>query len=180
MTTPLVVRPVPDPRPPVTHLSREELLAEEEPQPWVQGALAVDFGPSPSLALAEDLAKQDFGFRRTATADLPDPRRWGAHIGQAIVEVVAGVRSPAQIVRWTAPDVHAQVARLGTLTARRSQRPGQAPRLRATVRTSRAYAVRDGLAEVALVVDDGRRVRALALELTGQDGRWRVTAWRMG
>jgi hypothetical protein len=32
-----------------------------------------------------------------------------------------------------------------------------------------------GIAEVSVVVDDGRRARALAMRLEGADGRWRCT-----
>jgi hypothetical protein len=35
--------------------------------------------------------------------------------------------------------------------------------------------VSDGVAEVSVVIDDGRRARALAMRLEGSDGRWRCT-----
>ena len=38
----------------------------------------------------------------------------------------------------------------------------------------------DGVAEAAVVVHHGDRVRAVALRLVGQDGKWRVSALQVG
>jgi Family of unknown function (DUF6459) len=39
---------------------------------------------------------------------------------------------------------------------------------------------RDGVAEATVVVNDGARIRAVAVRLEGWDGRWRVTALQLG
>ena len=38
----------------------------------------------------------------------------------------------------------------------------------------------NGVAEAAVVLQHGSRVRAVALRLEGQDGKWRVTALQIG
>ena len=73
--------------------------------PYVQDALAVDF------AAASD--EQVFGPQVTRAHELPDPRRWAAHIAQGLVEVMHGVRPPSQVMRWTTPEVYAVVGQLG-------------------------------------------------------------------
>ncbi len=176
---PLRVRRTPAPLQPETHASYEELLAATDDPAFVQGALAVDFRRDTRAAVAAiHETYDDFASRVTPTSELPDPREWGGRIAQAIAEVVAGIRSPAQVVRWTTPEVHAQVTRVASLTAGRD-RLRRGPARRTVLRSVRCDIPRDGVAEVAAVLDDGRRARAVALQLTGFDGRWRVTAWRM-
>ncbi|MFW5474627.1 Rv3235 family protein [Knoellia sp. CPCC 206450] len=151
---------------------------------YIQDALAVD------LAAASD--EQVFGPQSTARADLPDPEPWAAQIAQAIVEVMSGLRPAAQVVRWTTPQVYAVVARRGALAARRrasgardgsggTTDDGSRRRLgRAVVRSVRVCEPADGVAECSVVVSEGARVRAMAVRLSGLDGRWRVEALQIG
>ncbi len=140
---------------------------------YVQDALAVDF------ACASD--EQVFGPQRTARTDLPDPAAWAGRMAQALVEVMTGQRPAPQVVRWTTPEVYAVVARRGALVARRTAE-GRAPRARQRVvaRRVRVCEPADGVAEAAVVVLHGPRVRAVALRLVGQDGKWRVSALQVG
>lgn len=119
--------------------------------------------------------EQLFGERPTRRQDLPDPRQWGGHIAQALVEVMAGVRPAPQVLRWTTTEVYAVVARRAGVSARR-----QGPTRRTVVRSIRVCEPADGVAEVSAVVVDGGRVRALALRLVGLDGRWQVEALQVG
>src|SRR4051794_24914618 len=100
--------------------------------PWapaVQGTLALAFLlptglPStpvapPGLRLvparpeAEDAADAvDFGPPPTATVDLPEPRGWAGRFAQAVVEVLAGDRPLAQLVRWTTTGVYDELSGL--------------------------------------------------------------------
>lgn len=172
---PLRVVPTPRARPPSIPLAEAVRLAREERPAgarYVQDALAVDF------SRASD--EQVFGPQTTARADLPDPRQWAAHIGQAVVEVMAGARSAPQLVRWTTPEVYAVVARRGALAARRAA-AGRSPQpRRAVVRRVLVCEPADGVAEASVIVLDGDRVRALAIRLVGLDGRWRVEALQVG
>ena len=139
---------------------------------YIQDALAVD------LASASD--EQMFGPQSTARADLPDPGPWATQIAQAIVEVMSGLRPAAQVVRWTTPQVYAVVARRGALAARRRAGGGRARAQRAIVRSVHVCEPADGVAECSVVVSEGARVRAMAVRLSGQDGRWRVEALQIG
>ncbi|WP_404384112.1 Rv3235 family protein [Knoellia locipacati] len=139
---------------------------------YIQDALAVD------LASASD--EQMFGPQSTARADLPEPEAWAAQIAQAIVEVMSGLRPAAQVVRWTTPQVYAVVARRGALAARRRASGARASATRALVRSVHVCEPADGVAECSVVVTEGARVRAMAVRLAGQDGRWRVEALQIG
>ena len=154
-------------------LSRLAREIREGVHGYVQDALAVDF------AAASD--EQFFGPQRTARADLPDPTAWSARITHALLEVMTGVRPAPQVVRWTTPEVYAVVARRSALAARRLTE-GRAPRTRQRVRVRRVRVCEpaDGVVEAAVVVDHGTRVRAVALRLVGQDGKWRVSALQVG
>ena len=140
---------------------------------YVQDALAVDF------ACASD--EQVFGPQRTSRSDLPDPTEWAARMAHALLEVMTGLRPAPQVLRWTTPEVYAVVARRGALEARRGATgPGRRPRHPVAVRRIRLCEPADGVAEAAVVVQHGPRVRAVALRLVGQDGKWRVSALQVG
>lgn len=173
MTTPIHIAPAPSVRPAAVPLptSQEQETASGAPAPYVQDALAVDL----RTMRDEDI----FGVQPSVAEDLPDARRWAAHVGQALVEVMHGARPPAQVLRWTSPEVYTVVARRGALAARRAGhnlRQGEGITRSVRVRTARVCHPRDDVAEACLVVLDRQRVRALALRLEGRDGRWVVTA----
>ncbi len=173
---PMRIVPLPRSRPPALPLDVALARAEAAgaASGYVQDALAVDF------SRAND--RQVFGPQSTTRADLPDPRRWAAGMAQALLEVMTGTRPAPQVLRWTTPEVYAVLARRGALAARRAADPGAArrPRHRVAVRRVLLCEPADGVAEASVVVVDGTRVRALAMRLTGQDGRWRVEALQVG
>ena len=98
-----------------------------------------------------------------------------------MLEVMTGVRPAPQVLRWTSPEVYAVVARRSALVARRVAE-GRAPRTRPRLHVVRVRVCEpaDGVAEAAVVVRDGPRVRAVAVRLVGQDGKWRVSALQVG
>jgi hypothetical protein len=159
----------------------------------VQGALALAFVlpnglpatpcPPPDLQLVParpdaevDLDEIEFGPQPTPRAELPEPRGWAARLVQAVVEVLAGERPAAQLVRWTSADVY-DALRAGTDTA-----PGTSRRepSRPLVRSVHVAEPVDGVAEVAALVRRGTRATAVALRLEGIDGRWQCTAIELG
>jgi hypothetical protein len=153
--------------------SREAREALNRTPGYVQDTLAVDF------ACASD--EQVFGPQRTARDDLPDPTEWAARIVRSLLEVMTGLRPAPQVVRWTTPEVYAVVARRGALVARRAaEGRGQRTRHPVAIQRVRVCEPADGVAEAAVVVRHGPRVRAVAVRLVGQDGRWRVTAVQVG
>ena len=93
-----------------------------------------------------------------------------------MLQIEAGQRPPSQLSRFAAPEV------IESLVRRRSARTrGRRAPVRPTrVRTVLLSEPRDGVADASVVLDDGRRARALALRLTGLDGRWIVTDLQIG
>ena len=98
-----------------------------------------------------------------------------------MLEVMTGVRPAPQVLRWTTPEVYAVVARRSALVARRVAE-GRAPRSRPRIQVLRVRVCEpaDGVVEAAVVVRHGPRVRAVAIRMVGQDGKWRVSALQVG
>lgn len=93
-----------------------------------------------------------------------------------MLQVVAGARPASQIARFATPEVSESLVRRRGSGAR-TRGAGLRPlRVRAVVLSE----PRDGIVDASVVVDDGRRARALALRLTGLDGRWVVTDLQVG
>lgn len=166
-------------RPPAVPLDEAIARAREQRAagPYVQGSLALELVPDHAL----------FGEQTTATSDLPDAREWAHRLGLTIAEITVGLRPPTQVVRWTTPEVYAVVARRALVVAERNARRPLAssgrvarPRPRILVRRVHVCLPADGIAEAAVVLQDGPRVRAMALRLAGYDGRWRVEALQIG
>jgi hypothetical protein len=145
--------------------------------------LALPTGPPPRprtlLIETEPVRPEQRRPRPDPDADLPDPQLWVAKFVQAAVEVAAGVRQPSQLVRWTSLDVHAMLVRRAALAARFDR--VSSTRRRAVVRTVMVCRPAPAVCEAsAVVAERGGRVRAVALRVEGLDGRWRVTALRIG
>jgi hypothetical protein len=104
-----------------------------------------------------------------------DPREWALRFSQVALEVATGLRPPAQLVRWTTPEVIAALGRRHALAQRGGGRPP-----RATVRSLRLCEPAPGVGEVTAVVTAGPRVRALAFRMEDEGGRWRVVAFELG
>jgi hypothetical protein len=120
-----------------------------------------------------------FDRQPTGTHELPDVRRWVARLSLAAVEVQAGSRPLSQLRRWLGDEVYDQLLRASRRRSMRvadprARQPDRAPRI--VLRTVRTCEISDGVVEACAVVDDGRRVWALAMRLEGVDGRWRCTA----
>jgi Family of unknown function (DUF6459) len=151
----------------------------------VQGTLALAFGHPSGRPAAPDgrsplrlLPSPPDGPQKPPDS-LPEPRWWASRLAQALVEVMAGDRPPAQLSGWTDEDVYAdlrqRVRMLGRLSAARRGAP-----TRALVRSVRVSEPADGVAEACALVQHGPRSRALAFRLEGEDGRWRCTALEVG
>ena len=159
--------PVSEPR-----AARRIIPQPQPPIPTTQGTLALAL-PGPARAVAAQ-ERMD-----ASTAALPESRSWATQFVQAAVEVTAGIRPAAQLLRWTSPEVHTVLVRRAALSAR-VERSRSGARRRATVRGVRVCHPCDGVCEASAVVIDRGRVRAVALRMEGFDGRWRVTALELG
>ncbi|MDO7867465.1 Rv3235 family protein [Nocardioides jiangxiensis] len=107
-------------------------------------------------------------------------QQWALAFGQAAVEAVLGDRPVSQLLRWTTPAVHRELAYrarvVSQATLRQAGGHGQRrPAVRPQVRQARICFVDAGVAEVALTIQYGPRTRALASRLELRDGRWLCT-----
>jgi hypothetical protein len=108
---------------------------------------------------------------------LPDPTRMCCDMVQAAVEGLRGARPLAQLIRWVTPEVYDGLA----LRAQLVQGAGTPPVSgRAGIRRIRVCRIGHATAEATVVVNDGPRVRAVAVRLEGHRGRWRATAMEIG
>lgn len=161
----VVVLPIPETEPPALPHGASPEISDGR---FVQGCLAVDF----RLEGHDQL----FGPQSTSRSDLPDPTAWAGRLITAILESMDGLRPANQLNRWVTPEIRERVARRGIRSRQRHQRPGGALQ----IRTLRVCAPVDGVAEVAAVIGYRARVRAVALRMSGVDGRWLITALELG
>lgn len=128
--------------------------------------------PSPRrLSEPRDL----FAVRPTGRGELADPESFGRRLLVAALEALAGRRSLHQLAGHLSPGVYSGLVRDLERPART-----RAWRTPPSVRSVRVCEPADGVAEVAAVVQDGARCRAVALRLEGLDGRWRCVRLQIG
>lgn len=106
--------------------------------------------------------------------DLPDPRRWTARLAQSALECLHGRRPVQQLIRWTAEPVYRDLSR--TVAA---QEEAPVPAARPRIRSLRVCRVTASVAEASVVVQVGPAVRAVAVRLEADDGRWLCTAFEV-
>lgn len=178
MTTMTLDTPVAAPSRLAHELPRE--LDVREIGGLLDGSLRLSDLAEPNGRLSVDAARQNaprrglddelFGPQHTATAALPDPRVWTQRFALALVESLAGRRSPTQLARHATPDVLARIQRRHRTTLRRGAAPGVTG-----VRRVRVCLPCDGVVEAAVVARVNGRATPIALRLDGVDGRWQVT-----
>lgn len=105
---------------------------------------------------------------------LPDPQTWAGTVARACVEALRGTRPVAQLHRWLDPEVFTALSHRAGLAARVRNRP--APGRAVRVRRVRPCRIAPGVWEAAVVLVDGRRVRAAAVRIEEHRGHWRTTA----
>ena len=107
--------------------------------------------------------------------DLPDPRTWARRLAQAIVEVLAGSRSPAQLSAHASLPVAQQLERASAVALRRARTGTRSP----VVQSVQVCQPQPHVAEAAAVIDTGPRRRALALRIEARGGRCECTALQL-
>lgn len=109
---------------------------------------------------------------------LPEPTALCCSIVLVALEALHGTRSVAQLARWVTPEVYEQLAARAAVTVRAL---GTArPTARPEVRRARVCRLGGRVAEASVVVQDGARVRAVALRLEERRGAWRAVALEIG
>ena len=158
--------------------------AHEPPLEDRRGALRLVPAGAPQLALPlripASAPDQDpvFGPQITDRQDLPEPGPWARRLLQAVLESLAGHRSPTQLQYWTSWTVYRDIVRVAQRTGQ--SRPGARPGERVNVSRIRVCEPADGVAEVCAVARRDGRWHAVAARLEGIDGRWRCVSLTVG
>jgi hypothetical protein len=108
---------------------------------------------------------------RTPTGELPASRVFTRTLVQAVLEVLAGVRSVKQLRRDTTPELYTAIT---ALLQGRVMPTGTRPDPR-SVRSVHVQERPEGVVEACATVQRDGRVAALGLRLEGFEGRWRCT-----
>jgi hypothetical protein len=111
-----------------------------------------------------------------AAGQPPPVRPTVARLAQAIAEVLAGCRNAAQLAEHTSHEVLCQLERSAGRLGTRDGRPTPAPR----VTSVHVHEPAPRVAEACLVIDTGRRRRAVAVRVEAPGQRWRCTALQVG
>lgn len=170
---------------PSTPSAPERVVPLRPPRPGVpiagiQGTLALDLSPRqdpPPLAgppggVGGDVVPIDASWRREAEG-------WTRRFAQAAVEIVGGDRPVSQLVRWTSPEVYADLHRRALLVARAGgHQPGlgRVQSVRPRVQSVHACFVTDEIVECGVHVRYGERSRAVAARFERIQQRWICTA----
>lgn len=104
---------------------------------------------------------------------------WTRRFAQATVEIVGGDRPASQLLRWSTPDVYADLRRRALLVARAGgHQPGLArvQQVRPVVHSVHTCFVSREVVEAGVHVRYGERSRALAARFERIDQRWVCTA----
>ncbi|QIX27662.1 hypothetical protein ncot_14445 [Nocardioides sp. JQ2195] len=155
----------------------------------LQGTLALDLEPdlgppwptseaSGAITAGADVVTVSAGIRH-------DLHRWVVTFSQSCVEVIGGDRPVSQLLRWTTPQIHHElayragvVARAGVHAAGRGR--GRRPSVRPQVQTAHTCFLAEGVVEFCTRVKYGERSRCLAGRLEVVSGRWQCTALEFG
>ncbi len=168
MTASLRVLPIPAHEPPLEDRPGAlRLLPKSPPQ------LSLPLRIPPSAADRDPV----FGPQITDRQDLPDPESWGRRLLQAILESLAGRRSPTQLQNWTSWGVYRDIVRVAQRGGRSRTTPGGES---VTISRIRVCEPADGVAEISAVVRRNDRWHAVAARLEGIDGRWRCVTLTVG
>jgi hypothetical protein len=149
----------------------------------VQGTLALDLAPRLTPPAVPDVdALPGADVVPVSPAVRRELHRWSLTFAQACVEVVLGDRPVSQLVRWTTPEVHQELAYRAGVVARAGVRAAgrRRPPIRAQVQNVRTCFVAEDRVEMSVRVRYGERNRALAGRLDVLGGRWQCTALEWG
>ena len=107
---------------------------------------------------------------------LPDAVAWGSSLATAMVEALLAQRPVAQLNRWLAGEVLADIS----LHQRRRLAQGRRPTVPVTLRSLRVQHPQPEAAEVAALLMVGRRPMAMAFRLQALGDRWLCCALELG
>lgn len=151
-----------------------------------QGTLALALLPRQGPPLTTPSPAPGPGSSRPGATVVPIDRRlrrtieeWTHRFAQAAVEIVGGDRPVSQLVRWTSPEVYADLRLRAHLVARAGgHQPGLArvQAVRPRVVSVHACFVTEEIVECGVHVRHGERSRAVAVRFERRGQRWICTA----
>ena len=162
-----------------------EVIPLRSPQPMasVQGSLALDLAPRTAPPRPRLRSAQAFDLVPVETAVRGRVDAFVGRYLQAVVEIAAGDRPVAQLLRHTVPEVYEDLAgRVRTVSAA-GPAPGQARTANPTrpvVVGVRTAMVRTDAVEASAHVRYGRRSRAVAARFEVVRDRWQCVALAWG
>ena len=166
------VRPVPVRTPPPLELVPEPAPDNSAASIAIQDTLDLELPRSRGhLRLLGD---NEVAPQLTPLAHLPDAEDFCARIALTLIEVISGRRPLTHVGRVTSPEVYTSLERrrIGGRNNDHRMRPSR-------VRRVVGGSPREGVFDAVVIIDDQRRVRAMALRLLGVDGRWLITELRL-
>lgn len=109
-------------------------------------------------------------------AGLPDAVAWGSSLAPAMVEALLAQRPVAQLNRWLAEEVLADIR----LHQRRRLAQGRRPTVAVMLRSLRVQHPQPEAAEVAALLTVGRHSMAMAFRLEALGDRWLCRSLELG
>lgn len=104
----------------------------------------------------------------TSASELPDLQAWTMKFIVSVVEVWAGRRQPAQLIRWCHRVIYMELLR----------KSGSQKEI-GKIKSIHQSEPLDGICESTVLVRYGDRLRAVVIRFEGVDGRWLCTALQM-
>lgn len=150
--------------------------AELATLPGVQGTLALDLG---EVAVHRPAAPTRPALR-AVPAQRAEVESFAARFCAAVLEVLAGDRGPAQLLRCTTDEVYADLVRRSQALTQTAGSDQRVRRLRAQVQSVHVFCPHPDAAELCVHVRHGRRSRAIAGRLELREGRWTCVALQFG
>jgi hypothetical protein len=114
---------------------------------------------------------------KVETNELPDPVEQLKYLAPAVMEVLEGVRSVAQLGGMVTEEIYQLLK--GRSAAKARDRFANAKKLPwPNIKVSRIHHefTRDNLVQSVILLTTDRRTRAVAIRLEGRNGRWVATA----
>ncbi len=145
--------------PPASTPVRQLRLVPQPVPQWRQLSLALSPADAP-LPVAELATQPEF-------AGMPDVDAWVRQLVIGLIEALAGIRAPQQLIRWLDAPVFQAVC------SRSRQPAARGASVRPSVSSVRAQSPRPGIVEATAVVRLGARYRSVALRLRADEGRWK-------
>jgi hypothetical protein len=163
--------------------ARVILLRTPTPLASVQGSLALDLAPRTAPPRPRLRSARAFDLVAVAAAERGHVDAFVGRYLQAIVEIAAGDRPLAQVLRHTVPEVYDDLARRAHAVAAAGGGPGTArgPHpARPVVIGVRTALIRSDAVEASAHVRYGRRSRAVAARFEIVRDRWQCVAISWG